>query len=113
MRIHEYLEIVEDREGRQQVRCVRCGHAFCGAGENYKAHALCRERDPNQVPGRGLASGEQPFHVFQEYICPGCGTLLEVDTHVPGFEGDAPVLWDIQVAPKTASRRVTGKTGKA
>ncbi len=77
MRIHEYLEIVADEKGRQQVRCVRCGHAFCEAGENYKAHALYRERDPNRVPGRSLVSGEQPFHVFQEYICPGCGTLLE------------------------------------
>ncbi len=113
MRIHEYLEIVEERDGRRQVRCVRCGHAFCDAAENYKEYALYRERDPAQLLGRGLVSGEKTFHVFQEYICPGCGTLLEVDTLVPGVEGEPPVLWDIQVAPKASSPRKAGRPPKA
>lgn len=109
MRIHEYLEIVEEPEGRGRIRCVRCGYAFCDAGENYKRHALYREQDPARVPGRGLVSGERTFHVFQEYLCPGCGTLLEVDSYVPGLEGEDPVLWDIQVARhKPASRKGRG-----
>lgn len=97
MRIHEYLEIADNKEGKKIIRCLKCGHEFCDARENYKLHALYRERDLKDVKLRSLISGEPTFVLYQEYICPGCGTLLEVDTYCPELDKDDPVVWDIQI----------------
>jgi len=98
MRIHEYLEIVEGPEKVRVIRCIRCGHLFCSANENYKEHALFRERKPASLPLREVLSGEDASVIYQEFICPGCGTLLEVDPFCPELEeGNDPIVWDIQV----------------
>lgn len=98
MRIHEYLEVVEDPEQGRVVRCIRCGHRLCRADENYKEHALYIERRPETLPLREVLSGEDAFVVYQEYVCPGCGTLLEVDPYCPRLEeGNNPIVWDIQI----------------
>lgn len=96
MRIHEYLEIVEKPEGQKVIRCIKCGYEFCDARENYKRYALYRERDLSDVKLRSLSSGEPTVVVYQEYICPGCATLLQVDTLCPELEED-PIIWDIQI----------------
>jgi acetone carboxylase, gamma subunit len=97
MRIHEYLEIATDEKGERQIRCLRCDHRFCGPEENYKLHALVRVRELADVPLRSLRSGEPPFVRYQEFICPGCGTLLEVDAVCPALDADDPIVWDIQI----------------
>jgi len=98
IRIHEYLEIASNDGGERVIRCLRCGHELCPADQNYKLAALVRVRDLADVPLRSLRSGEPPFVRYQEFICPGCATLLEVDAFCPELDADDPVIWDIQLA---------------
>ncbi|MBI4332649.1 MAG: hypothetical protein HY673_15375 [Chloroflexi bacterium] len=97
LRIHEYLEIAETDHGQKVIRCLRCGHVFCKASENYKEHALLWERSLEDIPCRTPVSGEAMFIRYQEFICPGCATLLEVDTVCPELDKEQPIIWDIQV----------------
>jgi N-methylhydantoinase B len=98
MKFHEYLEMVEKHSGKKVIVCVKCGNQFCSATENYKQFSIYRENDLAGVGGRFLASGEKPFVTYQEYICPGCGTLLEVDVLCRELEDEkSAVIWDIQI----------------
>ena len=97
MRIHEYLEIVEKQGGSKVIRCVKCGHEFCEASDNYKKHALLWERGTNEFPLRKPYSGEAMFIRYQHFICPGCGTLLQVDQYCPELDKDDPIIHDIEV----------------
>ncbi len=92
---HEYLEVVGGGK-EHYVRC-RCGHVFCRASENYKLYALQRKRDLAEFSGRSLPSGEPYSAVYQEYVCPSCATLLQVDVLCPALDDDKP-LWDIKLA---------------
>jgi N-methylhydantoinase B len=94
LRIHEYLEIIERSDGAKTICCIKCGYEFCSAGDNYKKHALRWTRDLREM--KKMAEGEEPISSYQEYICPGCGTLLQVDVWCPRIDSDEP-LWDIQM----------------
>jgi len=99
MKFHEYLEIIEKSSGEKLIVCVKCGNQFCSPGDNYKSFSNYRENDLENIAGRFLASGEKPFVTYQEYICPGCGTLLEVDVLCKELEDQkSKVIWDIQIA---------------
>jgi acetone carboxylase gamma subunit len=86
MRIHQYLEIDKNRN----IRCLKCSYVLCNATENYKAYAPRAEKDPADLPGIRPTMG---MHVYYEYYCPGCYTMLDVEV---ANKGDAP-LWDIQI----------------
>ena len=91
VRITEYLEIAAIDE-RKVIRCLRCGKILCGAEHNYKEYALYIERGISPVMGGA------PRAFYQEYICPGCGILLQVDVLCPELESDKDhILWDIQL----------------
>ena len=94
IRISEYLEIVEKKDGTKMICCMKCGNEFCGPGDNYKKYALRWTRDLHEL--KKVTEGEQPITSYQEYICPGCGTLLQVDPWCPLIDSDEP-LWDIDV----------------
>ena len=97
MRIHEYLEITKgDAEG-DVIRCLECGHIFCGVEKNYKESALVVKERLEDVNLRFLTSGEETRVIYYQYICPGCGVLLEVDSICPDLNSDDSVLWDIQL----------------
>ena len=91
LRFHPCLAIA--REGdREVVRCTRCGHRYCRAGDNYKRHALRRKRDLEKLSGQKTPSGEPYIACFVEYYCPGCAALLQVDTFCPELgDEDKPV----------------------
>jgi hypothetical protein len=95
LRFHEHLEVA--RSGRTQaIRCIGCGHLFCEAGENYKLYALQRARDLQELAQQGLPSGEPYIGGYHEYYCPGCATLLQVDTfcrRLPGWEEPMQDFW--------------------
>ncbi len=93
LRISEYLEIVEKTDGSKAICCMRCENEFCAPGGNYKKHALRRVTDLREV--KRVGPGE-PITRYQEYVCPGCGTLLEVDAWCEAVDTDEP-LWDIDV----------------
>jgi acetone carboxylase gamma subunit len=79
LRFHEYLAVVQNGK-TQAIQCVRCGHLFCEAKENYKRYALRRVRDLLDLAGRLVPSGEPYIGGYHEYYCPTCLTLLQVDT---------------------------------
>ena len=88
MRIHEYLEIDDNKK----IKCLKCGHIFCDADKNYKDHALHAE-----IPGSELGEHfvrETTVVVYHEFYCPGCLTLLASDVLPMG----EPPIWDIQVS---------------
>lgn len=98
MNIHEYLEIAEKPGRGKIIVCRKCGYEFCGPEDNYKLHALYREVDLNGWPKRKPSSDDPMFIVYQEYICPGCGVLLEVDNYCPALDSEEDkILWDIQL----------------
>jgi hypothetical protein len=94
IRVSEYLEIVEKKDGTKRICCMRCGNEFCAPGDNYKKYALRWTRDLREL--KKVTEGEQPITSYQEYICPGCGTLLQVDPWCTLIDSDEP-LWDIDV----------------
>ncbi|UCG66016.1 MAG: hypothetical protein JSW12_02905 [Deltaproteobacteria bacterium] len=97
MRIHEYLRIVSKNGDKKAIQCIKCGHEFCDANENYKEHALIWERKLDDVPLRTPVSGDPMFTLYHDFICPGCGTVLEVDLYCPELDKDDPIVWDIQI----------------
>jgi len=79
LRFHEVLAVMQHK-AVQVIGCVRCGHLFCQAKDNYKRFALRRARDLLELAHRTVPSGESYIGGYYEYYCPGCATLLQVDT---------------------------------
>ncbi|MFC2008096.1 hydantoinase B/oxoprolinase family protein [Chloroflexota bacterium] len=94
MMITEYVEIIEKENGDKVISCIKCGYEFCSLKDNYKKYALRWTREPQEL--KKVLKGEPILTYYQEYICPGCGTLLQVDLWWPLVDTDEP-LWDIQV----------------
>ena len=92
MRIHEYLKVVKKDGGEKVIKCIKCGYEFCTIEENYKEYALLWKRDFKDIKLRYPISGEKPKVTYQEFICPGCGVLLEVEITMKG----SPILHDIE-----------------
>ncbi|OPY56620.1 MAG: Acetophenone carboxylase beta subunit [Pelotomaculum sp. PtaU1.Bin035] len=86
MQIHQYLEI----DNNKKIKCLKCGHVICDARENYKEYAPRAEKDPASLPGVRPTLG---MHVYYEYYCPNCFTMLDVEV---AQKGDPP-LWDTQI----------------
>jgi len=93
-RISEYLEIVEKADGNKVISCLKCGVEFCGPEDNYKKYALVNVRDPNEM--KAVATTDDTLTYYREFICPGCGTLLQVEVWCPLLDSEEP-LWDICV----------------
>ena len=84
LKFHEYLAIATNGK-TEAIRCVRCGHFFCQKHDNYKLYALRRERDLFDLAQRLVPSGESYLGGYVEYTCPGCATLLQVDSFCDAF----------------------------
>ena len=110
LHFHEYLEVVSDEHGFF-IRCRKCGYLFCSADENYKRYALEIRQDLEELSGHRVPSGEPYVGGFLEYVCPGCSTLLQVDTYCPAEGGETP-LWDIQLDTRRLSRSGIGREKK-
>ena len=83
---------IAGEDGRQVIRCTRCGHRYCEATDNYKRYALMRKRDLEELSGQKVPSGEPYIASFMEYYCPGCATMLQVDTFCPELDdANAPL----------------------
>ena len=87
MRIHEYLEIDENKN----IKCIKCRHVLCNAKDNYKKYALRKE-----ISGKGIGKyyvQDDDFVVYHEFYCPGCLTLLSSDI----LPKDEEPIWDIEI----------------
>lgn len=94
LRFHAALEIATD--GKQKaIRCLRCGHLFCDAADNYKLYALHRVTPLSEIMPP-LPSGDPYIGEYHFYFCPGCATQLQVDMFSPTLGGD-PILWDTRI----------------
>ncbi len=72
----EYLAL--DADG---YLCRRCGHRFCGRGDNWKRHARLREEPcSDAVLGAPVTPRADGAVVFRQFFCPGC--LTEVDNEI-------------------------------
>ncbi len=92
-RPHAAVEVVRGPAGLVW-RCAHCRRSLGDARENYKHRTVRRVERLDDVSEFPLPSG-QPFSgEYHEYLCPGCGTLLQVDVYCPAVGGES-VLWDI------------------
>jgi hypothetical protein len=93
LKFHECLAVATNGQ-TQVIRCARCGHLFCRKDENYKRYALRRERDLYDLAQRPVPSGEPYLGGYYEYYCPGCVTLLHVDSFCAAFPSSHEPLHD-------------------
>lgn len=88
----EFLEMV-DAGGSTYVRCRRCRTVLSPAGENYKDRVGVGEY-PLSRGGPQIAPGRDDGRfVLREFYCPGCWSLLEVETNMKG----EPFIWDMEL----------------
>lgn len=78
-RVGEYLELVEIAKDRV-IRCNRCQHIYCPEGEDPRNNALTRILPLGKAGPRVCAryNGNSPNFELVEYLCPGCGVLIDV-----------------------------------
>ncbi|HLB12520.1 MAG TPA: hydantoinase B/oxoprolinase family protein, partial [Dehalococcoidia bacterium] len=88
--LSESLEIVEV-DGKGYIRCCRCGTVISPARENYKLSAPMGEYPLDRGGPQIAPHRDDGRFVLREFYCPGCWTLLEVETNMKG----EPAIWDI------------------
>ncbi|MDB5650707.1 MAG: hypothetical protein JWL62_2227 [Hyphomicrobiales bacterium] len=104
MRIHECLEVVKSDHGLA-ISCMKCSNDFGPANGNYKLNSLYRVIDKDALTGLAPPLGRKSIGGYIEYCCPGCGTLLDVETYAPTLEGDAvQPVWDIELSDEALKR---------
>jgi acetone carboxylase, gamma subunit len=89
--IGEHLQIVQ--KGAERVVKCDCGHEFGPYTENWKLAALIFVRDTEELLDElypGPKACDPRLQEIREFICPSCGTLLEVEAVPPGY----PVTFD-------------------
>ncbi len=89
--IGEHLSIVQ--QGPARIVKAICGHEFGDYQNNWKLEALIHVRDTTEslheiYPPRMAPNPD--WMEIREFICPGCGTMLEVDAVPPGY----PIVFD-------------------
>jgi N-methylhydantoinase B len=98
LKFQEYLALA--RNGKTEaIRCIRCGHLFCQKHENYKLYAPRRARDLYDLAQCLVPSGESYLGGYLEYYCPGCATLLQVDSFCDAFPDSKEPLYDFYPEP--------------
>lgn len=90
--LSEHLFIVERPEGAV-VRCD-CGHTFGDYRTNWKLESLIHVRRSHDEIAEiyGLFGCDPDWMELREFVCPGCGVLLEVEAAVPGY----PIVFDFE-----------------
>lgn len=105
--ITEYLDIDLEKE---MWRCNRCNKELVSAKENYKKGCLVGERDPREVfdpivdDPHNFAPDPDWVRIL-EFYCPGCGTMIEVETIPPGHPITHDIELDIEKLKKKHMRR--------
>ena len=85
------------RHGSRVVKC-RCGHEFGDYRVNWKLSALINVRDDAASLSEVYKGREMPDPAWvqvREYICPGCGSQLEVEAVPRGCPPDFDFLPDL------------------
>ncbi len=85
------------KDGSRIVKC-RCGHEFGDYRVNWKLSALINVRDSEGSLSEIYHGREMPspdWMQLREYICPDCGTQLEVEAVPRGCPPDFDFLPDL------------------
>ena len=85
------------KDGERVVKC-RCGHEFGDYRVNWKLASLIHVRDDEKSLSEVYKGREMPdpkWVQLREYICPGCGTQLEVEAVPRGCPPDFDFLPDL------------------
>ena len=85
--LQEHLCIVEKKDGARIVKCS-CGHEFGDYRQNWKENALVYDRDTEEKLEeiyRGPRKPNPAWHLIREFYCPGCATMLEVESVIPRY----------------------------
>jgi N-methylhydantoinase B len=98
LKFHDYLAVATNGK-TEAIRCIRCGHLFCQKHQNYKLYALRRERELYDLAQSLMPSGEPYLGGYLEYYCPGCATLLQVDSFCDAFPDSKEPLYDFYQEP--------------
>ena len=90
-RLTEYLDAVDG-----EIRCRRCARVLGPVERNFKLGTLVREQPLTEANPhvRDPSLYTDSTVVFRQFVCPGCGTMLETEIAVDG----APPQWDIRLA---------------
>ncbi|HBZ72861.1 MAG TPA: acetone carboxylase subunit gamma [Deltaproteobacteria bacterium] len=86
------------RKGEKRIVKCRCGHEFGDYRVNWKLEALIHVRETEEQLREVYRGSEQPdpsWIQIREYICPGCGTQLEVEAVPRGCPPDFEFLPDL------------------
>ncbi len=89
--IGEHLYIVQ--KGKERVVKCDCGHEFGDYRKNWKLSALILVRDTREKLEEiypGTKCPDPALCEVREFICPGCGALLKVESVPVGY----PIIFD-------------------
>jgi N-methylhydantoinase B len=104
MRIHECLDIVEQGDDHS-VACRKCRQDLGPASANYKAAAVFRVTPKDDLTELPPPGGRHSKGAYVEYFCPGCATVLDVETSCPSEEGGKiEPIWDIEISKEAIAR---------
>jgi len=91
MPLGEHLYVV-DKSGERIVKCD-CGHEFGDWRQNWKLNALIFARDTREKLEEiypGIRCPDPNLCEVREFYCPGCGSLLKVESVPVGY----PIIFD-------------------
>jgi len=92
MPMGEHLNVVQ--KGSERIVKCDCGHEFGDWRKNWKLSALIFVRDTPEKMEEiypGFKSPDPELCEIREFYCPGCGTMLKVDSAPVGY----PIVFDI------------------
>ena len=84
--VGEHLFIVQAKKAR--VTKCECGHEFGDYAKNWKLKANIRVRNTETSLREIYPNNDIPdptWMEIREFLCPTCGTLLEVEACAPGY----------------------------
>ncbi len=76
------LQICTLAEG-DRICCARCGYALAFPGSAWKQATIVRESPTDDLAGE-TATGEPAETILRQFVCRGCGSLLDSETALPG-----------------------------
>ena len=86
------LQIRNLGEG-DRICCARCGHSLARPGESWKQFAIVREISTDELV-KETGTGGPAETILRQFVCRGCGSLLDSETALPG----EPFLEDVLLA---------------
>lgn len=89
--LHEHLYIVS-KDNKRIVKCD-CGYEFGEYRENWKKKCRIRVRDTEKDIGElypKYMGCDPEWEELREFFCPGCLTLLDIESVPPGY----PVIFN-------------------